>query len=108
MLEFIKMFGLGILYTILFPFILVFFALCLVYVLINYIVNELINFLGFFFGRTFTVETELEKKLREMKEEKLMAEGVASTSDLDAEVVSSNQTTIDDLFADLGEGSDEQ
>lgn len=69
MLEFIKMFGLGILYTILFPFIVVVFALSLVYVFVNYLVMESLTIFGFFFGYTFTVETELEKKMREMKEE---------------------------------------
>ena len=68
MLEFIKMFGLGILYTILFPFIVAIFALYLVYVVGNYLVLEAINFCGFFFGYTFTTETELEKQLAEMKE----------------------------------------
>ena len=63
MLEFIKMFGLGILYTILFPFIVAIFALYLVYVVGNYLVLEAINFFGFFFGYTFTTETELEKKI---------------------------------------------
>lgn len=67
MLEFIKMFGLGILYTILFPFILVIFVLYLGYVLVNYLVLEMINFFGFFFGYTFTPETALEKKLHLMK-----------------------------------------
>lgn len=68
MLEFIKMFGLGILYTILFPFIVAIFALYLVYVFFNYLVMELISFFGFFFGYTFTVETELERQLAKMKE----------------------------------------
>ncbi len=69
MLEFIKMFGLGILYTILFPFIVAIFALALVYVFVSYLVMESISIFGFFFGYTFTSETELEKKLREMKED---------------------------------------
>ena len=68
MLEFIKMFGLGILYTLLFPFITAIFALFLVYVLGNYLVLEAINLVGFFFGYTFTTETKLEEKLNEMKE----------------------------------------
>ena len=76
MLEFIKMFGLGILYTILFPFIVLIFALYLVCVFVNYLVMESITIFGFFFGYTFTVETELERKLNEMKEsaEKSMVE----------------------------------
>lgn len=68
MLEFIKMFGLGILYAILFPFIVLIFALYLVYVFVNYLVIECLTLFGFFFGYTFTVETELERKLREIKE----------------------------------------
>ena len=82
MLEFIKMFGLGILYTILFPFILVFFALCLVYVILNYFVMEIINFFGFFFGHTFTTDTELDKKLKEIKAEshkQVAIEGASET-----------------------------
>ena len=67
MLEFIKMFGLGMLYTLLFPFIIVIFALYVVYVFGNYVVLELTNFFGFFFGYSFSTETELEKKLVNMK-----------------------------------------
>lgn len=76
MLEFIKMFGLGILYTILFPVIVVFFALVLVFVLVNYLVMECINCVGFFFGNTFTVETDLDKELKKIKAEKKQAEEV--------------------------------
>ena len=60
MLEFIKMFGLGVLYTILLPFIVAFFALSLVFVFSNYLVLEAKTLFGFFFGYTFTTETELE------------------------------------------------
>ena len=63
MLEFIKMFGLGILYTILFPFIVAIFGAYVVYVFFNYLVLELVSIFGFFFGYTFTPETELERKL---------------------------------------------
>ena len=69
MLEFIKMFGLGILYTILLPFILMVFAGYLVYVFFNYLVVESMALFGFFFGYTFSDETELEKELILMKEE---------------------------------------
>ena len=68
MLEFIKMFGLGIVYTIFFPVIIAIFALYIVYVFFNYLVLEAINLFGFFFGYNFTVETELEKKLATIKE----------------------------------------
>ena len=68
MLEFIKMFGLGILYTILFPFIVLIFGAYLVYACVNYVVLEFMAIIGFFFGYTFTAETELERKLNEMKE----------------------------------------
>ena len=66
MLEFIKMFGLGVLYTILFPFIVIIFAIFLVYAFFNYLVVECISLFGFFFGYTFSIETDLEKKLEEM------------------------------------------
>ena len=69
MLEFIKMFGLGVLYTLLFPFIVVIFALFFVYVLGNYLVLEAINVCGFFFGYTFTTETELDDRLQQLKDE---------------------------------------
>lgn len=78
MLEFIKMFGLGILYTILFPFIVVAFALYLVYVFFNYLVMESINIFGFFMGYTFTTETKLEIELRKMKEESELENQVIS------------------------------
>lgn len=70
MLEFIKMFGLGVLYTILFPFLVIIFAAFLVYVFADYLFLEVKTLVGFFFGYTFTTETELELKLKEMKEEK--------------------------------------
>ena len=79
MLEFIKMFGLGILYTILFPFIVVIFAAFLVYVFCDYLFLEIKTLVGFFFGYTFTTDTELELKLKEMKESaKLQAEKEAA------------------------------
>lgn len=67
MLEFIKMFGLGIMYTLFFPLIVAIFAIYIVYVFFNYLVLEIINIFGFFFGYNFTAETELEKKLEAMK-----------------------------------------
>lgn len=70
MLEFIKMFGMGILYTILSPVILAFFLLFLVYSIFNYLVCEAIYLGGFFFGRKFDDKTELEKKYLKLKKEK--------------------------------------
>ena len=67
MLEFIKMFGLGILYTILFPFIIAIFVLHVVYAFCNYLVLEFISIFGFFFGYTFSEKTPLEKKLESIK-----------------------------------------
>ena len=69
MLEFIKMFGLGILYTIAFPVIVVVFAIYLIYAFCNYLVMESITLFRFFFGYTFSTETEVERVLREQKEE---------------------------------------
>jgi len=104
MLEFIKMFGLGILYTILFPFIVVIFAIALVYVFVNYLVNESIHVFGFFFGHTFSEETELEKKLNAMKEEK----NVSEEESLDAGEVTYtyNEETSEQKVADDVKGSD--
>ena len=70
MLEFIKMFGLGILYTLFLPFIIVIFVVYLIYVFFNYLVIESKTLFGFFFGYTFSEETELEKKLEMLKLEK--------------------------------------
>ena len=67
MLEFIKMFGLGVLYTILSPIILLIFLLFVVYSFFNYITFEVINFVGFFAGKRFTEETDLDKKLKKMR-----------------------------------------
>ena len=108
MLEFIKMFGLGILYTLLFPFILVFFALSVVYVIINYLVAEIVNFFGFFFGHTFTVETKLEKQLKEMKEEKVNSSEIVIGNDSVEDIFAQNSDSNNEpIFFDFGEGSDD-
>ena len=70
MLEFIKMFGLGIIYTLVFPVLVVIFSGFVVFTFINYLVKEVVNFFGFFMGYSFTVETELEQQLEKMREEK--------------------------------------
>ena len=70
MLEFIKMFGMGILYTILSPIIVAFFLLFVVYSVFNYLVCEAIYLGGFFFGRKFDDKTELEKKYLKLKKER--------------------------------------
>lgn len=70
MLEFIKMFGMGILYTILSPVILLFFLLFVVYSVFNYLVCEAIYLGGFFLGKRFDDKTELEKTYAKMKKER--------------------------------------
>lgn len=70
MLEFIKMFGMGILYTILSPVILAVFLLFVAYSLVNYLVCEAIYLAGFFLGKKFDEKTSLDKTLAKMKEEK--------------------------------------
>lgn len=70
MLEFIKMFGMGILYTILSPVILAFFLLFVVYSVLNYLVCEVIYLGGFFLGRRFDDKTELEKRYLKLKKER--------------------------------------
>lgn len=75
------MFGLGIIYTILSPVILALFAAFLIYALVNYLVCEGIYLGGFFFGKKFVAQTELEKKLAKMKEEKNEAEAHPEVED---------------------------
>ena len=85
-LDFIKMFGLGILYTILSPFVVLGFALFLVYSLFNYLVCEAIGLSGFFFGKKFSAETELDKQCKKLKkeraQERLAAEEAGQGGDL--------------------------
>lgn len=110
MLEFIKMFGVGILYTILFPFIVLIFALYLVYVFCNYLVLEAVHIFGFFFGYNFSVETELEKKLNEMKNDGVNEE--EKEDDEEPETITyeyEQNQVVEENFIDFEEkGSDEQ
>lgn len=69
MLEFIKMFGLGIIYTLLSPLFAAILLLVIIYSTINYLVLEIINLSGFFFGRRVVAETDLDKQLKSVKEE---------------------------------------
>lgn len=82
MLEFIKMFGMGIMYTILSPFILAFFALFLVYSLFNYFVCEVINLSGYFLGKRFTAQTVLDKEYSKIQKEKDEIRGVVKESEV--------------------------
>ena len=87
MLEFIKMFGLGIFYTILSPIILLFFLLCVVYTIGNYLVCEVIYLSGFFMGKRFSEHTALDKKLEKMKKEKLMEINASKGNETSNEVI---------------------
>ena len=75
MLEFIKRFGLGILYTVLSPVILAIFLLFVLYAFFNYLVFEVINLVGFFAGKKLSEETELDKKLTKIRAENANAQG---------------------------------
>ncbi len=79
MLEFIKMFGLGIVYTILSPVFLVVFALFAIYSLFNYLACEAINLGGFFLGRKFDEKTSLDKQYLKMKKEEEKTEEIKET-----------------------------
>jgi hypothetical protein len=81
MLEFIKMFGMGIFYTIISPIVLVFFALFLIYSLFNYLVCEAINLSGFFFGKRFTAQTTLDKECNKIKKEKEVSLATTANSE---------------------------
>lgn len=85
MLEFIKMFGVGVLYTLLSPFIAALFALFLVYALVNYLVCEIINLSGYFMGKRFTAETKLEKDFE--KKKKLEEAGVSVEVEAEESIV---------------------
>lgn len=65
--EFLKTFGLGILYTIASPFALAFFSLFLIYTFLNYIVCEVYNASTFFLGKGCSRYTKLEKHYKKMK-----------------------------------------
>lgn len=69
MLEFIKMFGLGIVYTLLSPIFALILLVVIAYSVVNYLVLEVINLSGFFFGRRVVAETKLDKQLKLSKEE---------------------------------------
>ena len=84
MLEFIKMFGIGVLYTLLSPFIAAVFALFLVYALVNYFVCEIINLSGYFMGKKFTAETKLEK---DFEKKKKLSEDESSGIETDESIV---------------------
>ena len=107
MLEFIKMFGLGVLYTILLPFIIAVFALYLVYVFFNYLVVEAKTFFGFFFGYTFTEETELEKKLEDMKKEKIRKDSEIEKQEISYEY-QGNVEVQQEVDVAMEKGSDDQ
>ena len=102
MLEFIKMFGLGILYTLLLPFIIAIFICYIIYVFFNYLVLEAINLFGFFFGYTFTPETELEKKLESMRVKPEQEKNQEATGDELFDDFFLQEDVVDDL-----KGSDE-
>lgn len=87
MLEFIKMFGLGIIYTVLSPLILAFFLLFVIYSLFNYLVCECINLGGFFLGKRFTEETELDKQYKKMKKAKEEAKKLAEEKKVNQSVI---------------------
>ena len=91
MLEFIKMFGLGIVYTILSPVILLFFLLFLVYTVGNYLVCEVIYLGGFFMGKRFSEHTALDRQLEKMKKEKSMSNNNAIETPAVESVVNNNE-----------------
>lgn len=67
MLEFFKLFGQGILYTILSPFILAYFAIFLAYTMLNYLVCEVYSVVSFFFGGGCSKKTKLERELEKQE-----------------------------------------
>ena len=85
------MFGLGVLYTIISPFLLAYFALFLVYTLVSYLICDVYTIIFFFFGGGCSLKTKLEKELEKSKN---LAEAKAAVSSGETKVVQ-NKTTIE-------------
>lgn len=69
MLEFLRMFGQGVLYTIISPILFAIWAVHVVFVLFVTIFYEAKNILLFFTGRTLKSKDSLERKLDEKKKQ---------------------------------------
>lgn len=66
MVQFFKVFGRGVLYTVLLPFILVVWVLYGVYCLIIFIIMFIKSLIGFFKGESVTGETKEDQAARKM------------------------------------------
>ncbi|MBE6124042.1 MAG: hypothetical protein E7184_00665 [Erysipelotrichaceae bacterium] len=69
MLEFLRMFGQGVFYTIISPILFAIWAVHVVFVLIVTLVYEVKNILLFFTGRTLKSKDSLEKEMEVRKQQ---------------------------------------
>jgi len=69
MVEFLRLFGQGVFFTLISPFLALIWALGVVYTLLNYIIYGIKNFSSFFVGKPLNTPDRLEIELEEKKAE---------------------------------------
>lgn len=69
MVEFLRLFGQGIFFTLISPFLALVLLLGVTYNFLNYIVFEIKNFSSFFVGKPLDAPNALEAQLEERKAE---------------------------------------
>lgn len=69
MMEFLKLLGYGVLYTVLSPFYIAFFVLNMIYSFFVYIFMEITSVVVFFMGRSYFKDDFETQKLKKKKEE---------------------------------------
>lgn len=69
MVEFLRLFGQGIFFTLISPFLALILLLGVTYNFLNYIIFEIKNFSSFFVGKPLDTPNALEAQLEERKAE---------------------------------------
>lgn len=69
MVEFLRLFGQGVFFTLISPFLALVLLLGVVYNFLNYIIFEIKNFSSFFVGKPLDTPNQLELELEERKAE---------------------------------------
>ncbi len=73
MVEFLRLFGQGVFFTLISPILALIWLLGVVYTLLNYIIYEIKNFSSFFVGKPLNTPNKLEIELEEKKAEEVAA-----------------------------------
>ena len=73
MVEFLRLFGQGVFFTIISPILAAIWLLGVAYNLINYIIFEIKNISSFFVGRPLNAPNDFEIALEERKAEEMAA-----------------------------------